>query len=874
MADFTLIIKAVDQASATLKRIDDTTKNLEASAKKAQAGFNDLNKALGAIVTSAVAKELFNTSKELESLQKRLSLFTGMNGSAVFKGLSYEAALLGVDVRDLAEGFIYLRRAGLDANSDSLRTITALAKSAGTTISFAGEALEDAFGQGQFKKLEQFGIVVDQIGNTFKVKFQGQVIASARSTEGVVAAVQRLTQTNEIFVRSLEKSVSISQAISNIQNTISTALTQSGLDKAIARAISAFGDLLFNSKVLEAVFGTLRPVLNGVATIIQYIADSAITKYVLGIGSAIGVTLLIVRTVGLLVTGFGLLIAPIVSATAAMLGFGTAANLVAATPIGRVLTLIAIGAIAAGTAFNLFKDNTEESKKEMEKLNQQLKKTGDDGINPLKRKIEQFVAGVLDSVPETIGIFNSLYTAYDRVLETFKKNPSMENFLLANTVFEALRTNAQKLGVVIQEDIGVATRRVGYDLQSAFEKSNTDLTALRNNLNKFREEGMTAPVYNFPTLKPGEPFRVEVTGTQDVTIKQLGEIADKTNEAARATGRYSGDVLTLQERLNVLNLELRYNAIDQKRNQELANEFFMALKAGTITVLQYQDAISKLGNVELPKTFEEVQFAVGKNIRAFDNNRALAEKLRQEVAAGTVSWKEYKEAVREIGQEHFPEYERQLSQLMPMSELLARTVEESATRMSQSFTDSFYTILKEGKFTFSAFKDFVGGILDDIAKQVIKKSFSDPIANGIAGIIGGLMKGGATQGGGFGDIFSSIGGSLGKLFGSGGGGTGLEGMSAETLALAGLASGGIVTKPTLAMVGEGGGPEAVIPLSQTTGGKYDLGMSNDSAPVVNFTLNAVDTQTGVEFLLRNKPAIIKVVQDAYDMRGRRGPVNS
>ena len=57
--------------------------------------------------------------------------------------------------------------------------------------------------------------------------------------------------------------------------------------------------------------------------------------------------------------------------------------------------------------------------------------------------------------------------------------------------------------------------------------------------------------------------------------------------------------------------------------------------------------------------------------------------------------------------------------------------------------------------------------------------------------------------------------------------------------------------------------------------KYDLGMgNNDSAPVVNFTLNAVDTQTGVEFLLRNKPAIIKVVQDAYDMRGRRGPVNS
>jgi SLT domain-containing protein len=32
--------------------------------------------------------------------------------------------------------------------------------------------------------------------------------------------------------------------------------------------------------------------------------------------------------------------------------------------------------------------------------------------------------------------------------------------------------------------------------------------------------------------------------------------------------------------------------------------------------------------------------------------------------------------------------------------------------------------------------------------------------------------------------------------------------------IAGLAEGGIVTKPTLAMVGEGGEPEAVIPLSK------------------------------------------------------------
>jgi SLT domain-containing protein len=50
---------------------------------------------------------------------------------------------------------------------------------------------------------------------------------------------------------------------------------------------------------------------------------------------------------------------------------------------------------------------------------------------------------------------------------------------------------------------------------------------------------------------------------------------------------------------------------------------------------------------------------------------------------------------------------------------------------------------------------------------------------------------------GIGSIAGAVGGGIGTLRG-----------------IVGLASGGIVTKPTLAMVGEGGEPEAVIPLSK------------------------------------------------------------
>jgi len=50
------------------------------------------------------------------------------------------------------------------------------------------------------------------------------------------------------------------------------------------------------------------------------------------------------------------------------------------------------------------------------------------------------------------------------------------------------------------------------------------------------------------------------------------------------------------------------------------------------------------------------------------------------------------------------------------------------------------------------------------------------------------------------------------------------------------------------------------------------GSGGVSAPtVVNFNINAVDTQTGVQFLMANKGSIIGMVQQAYNRRGQRGP---
>ena len=52
-----------------------------------------------------------------------------------------------------------------------------------------------------------------------------------------------------------------------------------------------------------------------------------------------------------------------------------------------------------------------------------------------------------------------------------------------------------------------------------------------------------------------------------------------------------------------------------------------------------------------------------------------------------------------------------------------------------------------------------------------------------------------------------------------------------------------------------------------------LGGQRQEEPLtVNFNLNAVDTQSGVEFIIENKNIITSVIQDAYQTRGRAGPL--
>ena len=75
------------------------------------------------------------------------------------------------------------------------------------------------------------------------------------------------------------------------------------------------------------------------------------------------------------------------------------------------------------------------------------------------------------------------------------------------------------------------------------------------------------------------------------------------------------------------------------------------------------------------------------------------------------------------------------------------------------------------------------------------------------------------------------------------------------------------------VVGERG-PELFLPgRSGSVVSNADMaGVGGGESLTVNFNLNAIDTQSGTEFLVQNKRVITGVIQDAYRRRAQTGPL--
>ena len=156
-------------------------------------------------------------------------------------------------------------------------------------------------------------------------------------------------------------------------------------------------------------------------------------------------------------------------------------------------------------------------------------------------------------------------------------------------------------------------------------------------------------------------------------------------------------------------------------------------------------------------------------------------------------------------------------------------IDRFSTGLSTQLTQALMT----GKFSF---KNFALSIIADLTAMIIKALIFKAIQAGLSAIGFGGLLGGASGG--------------------------------NVTAAKGKAAGGGLNRGKPFMVGEQG-RELFVP--KTDGHLVPNHKLDGGEPLsVTFNINAIDTQTGVGFLVNNKQSIIGMIDQAYRKQGRRG----
>jgi len=407
-------------------------------------------------------------------------------------------------------------------------------------------------------------------------------------------------------------------------------------------------------------------------------------------------------------------------------------------------------------------------------------------------------------------------------------------------------------------------------------------------------------------------------------------------EYANALGNIDANLLGVNEKTALLKQELSSQEKTWGHNFAVANNIFKLYKDGQLSLKELELAVSQLGEeyFNYEAILKSVLGTSRLEANSVYKKKAAYELLNKEFKDGKVAADVYRKAAENLGVATSDDIERTINvygtfrdKLVENNEFIKKSIQGAATTFSKQFTEAFM----QAKNPLVAFRDFFGNILSDIANRMIKQHLADPLAEALTGIANELIgaKGDGKMGkimtegmgatgdtmvetmrtagtkmmeymnsaaGGITDIFSGMGDSLGSIFSNvfnwikdgignigsslgglgglgGGGGSFFGDIFGSIGSFLGFADGGRPPVGQASLVGERG-PELFVP---DTGGTVvpmdQMGGGSNDALVVNFNLNAIDTMTGTQFLLQNKPAIVNMISEAYNKRGRRGPLD-
>lgn len=489
-----------------------------------------------------------------------------------------------------------------------------------------------------------------------------------------------------------------------------------------------------------------------------------------------------------------------------------------------------------------------------------IKTTVSEVFNSNKEAIESFRNSVAFQLNKIKTFFKNSFDFVFRIVKV-SINSIINTFTYMYESAYNIITNLPEIFKQVFVGIGVATGDFGsrfvqqftnlgqgaaLALQAAFSSEIT----FQDALNKATENAFSGfdigSNFDLPTVGIGQERINEIFGTDHVASavevfnNATGKIKDIFNSmgiTVESLGTATG-LSTFNEFMTEFNRLVAEGAEEEAALQAALDASTASTTANTASTTNNNKAKSTALTYaqKLNQAYKSLVATVTKSTEQDTINADLLPKITQAYDNGTLSLAQYSDALTQINSKYEP--------MAVKAHRTAETIKASFAQMSGAITDQFYNMFTGVTSVFQGLQNIAKMVLQMVMKAIIQAYIVKPLL-GMMGI---------------------------PMF----------------------ANGGIATAGQPAIVGERG-PELIVPNKDSrifsnseskrimkndasSGVSMPMGSKSDTLEItkepltVNFNLTAVDTQTGVQFLLENQQVITGMIQTAYNKRGVRGPL--
>ena len=850
MADYDITIKAQDKSGATLKQVDKNLRKIEKSSGGVTKALGLAGGALAAIGAGQILKGIVNQYTAFEKFRTVLAVYTGSQKAAndELKRLDTLSKSLPQTLNDLTEGFVLFKSRGIDTSTEALRAFSNIATANQKSMTQLGEAVADAL-TGEYERLKEFGINVSKDNGKFTANVVGGQQIIANSSAELVKKLTALGEVGGKFGKAAEfNNQTLAQSFSNLDGSISRTAIEIGenLRPEMKKAVDQLSEWIDKNDELAAKIGVgLGDAVGAVASGITILANN------IDLIRQAAIAYLGVRFAGAFVN-LAVRMSSAVKATQTLGGmFGTMGAIVRTVVTGPLLKLATmlgkggiIGIAITGVLFLFDKFKLDmftigESSTNMARL-----------VNGAWQLIVQ---GATTAVEYLSGLWNTFSEGFSNIFlnseNMFGKTMSAIadiakkyiNFVIGNwvafgkTVY-AIITNfpkwfmdSMKGMLKIADDFGNAVVEKFTNIGTALEQAMAgDFAKAWDTIGKESafsfEKSWNSAFKNSTGLLDGVDFE-EIYGTDYLTggidyVKAKAEDVVKILNNASIMPRMGTGSPTAGAPIpapsSVTPAGTSGNSLLSKTNNEL--EYTDAL-------LKKQWAIKKV----ITKQEEEAARLLENTIQAY-REYGYARQDADELAS---------KAAEKYNQKLIAQYTL-YGESRKEAEEMAYTVNDAFADMSEGMAASMSKSIMAGKGLFDSFGSYLESWADKVLTQILEQMLLQPMINQMGSWLGG-MGGGSTGGFDLMSIFSGF-----------------------------FANGGYIPSGQVGIAGEAGaelitGPANVTPLSD------DMGSGGGQNVTIN--INAIDTQSGTQFLIDHKREVEGIIHNAYSRRGKQGIYN-